>query len=147
MWNAWLLQLLASLAAPAVKRRNPVLRGTGSWKGVWWDFDQFWRVDQENETLPPVLSGRRGAESAASQLCSYGAALCHQAAHSLHTHLFAAVTPQMLSADDQLVVPRYDNSPSYLMNRLVHYRYWENHTRQERLLQVPSAEGKILVPL
>lgn len=77
-------------------------------------------------------------------LCSYGTVLCHQAAHSLQTHLFAAVTPQMLSADDQLVVPHYDNSPSYLINRLVHCGYRENRvkqTRQERLLQVHRVEG------
>lgn len=31
--------------------------------------------------------------------------LCHQAAHSFRIHLFAASASQMLSADDQLIVP------------------------------------------
>lgn len=115
--------------------------------------DQLAVVDLGNSALPSSLSRAITPKwRRLGTLGSYGAVLCHQAAHSLQTRLFATVTSQMLSADDRLLVPHYDHSPSYLINRLVHCGYWENRvkqTRHERLLQVHRAEGgkkKQLVP-
>lgn len=108
--------------------------GNGCWPGK-----RYVAIISVPRHHPLVVA--RSRERRLSTLCSEGSALFYQAALSLQTHLFAVVTPQMLSADDRLAGPHYDALPTELTT-LVHCGYWENRVKQtRRSLQVHPTEG------